>query len=173
MWYNIDMNKKNILLVEYILSKLNGGVADYWKVYKLLYFIDFQYYSKHKKSITGDDYYNWEYGPMPYQKGNAEYINNNIINEGVKANLWRNINENTIQLIPGQNVTDQFNAEELIVIDEILLKYGALSGKELVDLSHEDMPWKMTKRGEKIDYDYVMWRETEPMIIEDITEQVV
>ncbi len=35
------------------------------------------------------------------------------------------------------------------------------------------MPWKMTRSGEIIDYDYVFWRETKETCIENITNKII
>jgi uncharacterized phage-associated protein len=171
LWYNIFMDKK-YNLIQNILSRLDGGTADLWQVYKLMYFIDFECYSKYRKSVTGAMYYNWQYGPMPY-KNDAEYATQNIINIGQKENLWRGVGDNRVQ-INLENLKDSsFSLEEKDSIGVILDKYSKLSGAELVAISHEDMPWKMTKKGDFIDYDYVMWRDTEETRVEDITDKVL
>jgi len=43
----------------------------------------------------------------------------------------------------------------------------------MVTLTHQDIPWKMTKKGEIIDYDYVFWRETEESQIKNIIKVVL
>ncbi len=161
---------KKLQLVQFILSRLDGGSADLWKIYKLMYFIDFAFYAEHKRSLSGAEYYNWPYGPVPMDK--QQYSIENIIDKGAHETLWRKIDEKHVQIQTLAN-TDNFKDAELIVIENILSRYGGLSGKELVDLSHEDMPWKMTKEGEKIEYEYVFWRDKEPIQIEDITQLVL
>lgn len=163
---------KKLLLIQKILSNVDGGSADLWKIYKLMYFIDFEFYSKFGKSISGSDYYHWEYGPMPY-KDNTEYSNLNLVEKGIDKGLWRKVDDsNLVQVIPESTLDNAFNQQEELVIFEVLDKYKKLSGKELVDLSHGDMPWKMTKDKEKIDYEFVKWRETEESEVLDITEEV-
>jgi uncharacterized phage-associated protein len=164
---------KAINLIKLILTRLDGGVADFWKIYKLLYFIDFENYKNTKNSITNADYYNWEYGPLPYQN-RTEYQSNliNLIKLGAKQKVWSLINSNSIQIKNFENLNDSFDPRELLTIDTILDKYSKLTGKELVALSHEDMPYLMTKTGEKIDYEYVFWRETS-VEITDITNEIL
>lgn len=162
---------KKYLLIQKILSRLDAGVADLWKIYKLMYFIDFEYYKTYKKSITGSKYYNWQYGPMPYGDS-SDYAIANIIEKGEAKDLWKKINDNTVQINYANLLEDVFSSEEKVVLDNILDRYGKLSGAELVAISHEDMPWKMTKKGEEINYEYVMWRDTEDTVIDDITSKV-
>ncbi len=162
---------KKLELIRYILSRLDGGVADLWKIYKLMYFIDFAFYAEHKKSLSGAEYYNWQYGPVPMNQ--QQYLIENLIESGEGLGLWRKVDQKSVQVNNPVVDKDGFNSEEVAVIDGVLSKYGGLTGRELVTLSHEDIPWKMTKEGEKIEYDYVFWRETEPVEIQDITDQVL
>ncbi len=169
LWYNIFMDKK-YLLIQKILSRLDGGVADLWKIYKLMYFIDFEYYKTYKKSISGCKYYNWQYGPLPYNT--TQYAIENMIERGEENGLWGKVGPANVQINYSNLLNSNFSTEEELVFDSILNKYGRLSGAELVAISHEDMPWKMTKKGEEIDYDYVMWRDSEETVITDITQKV-
>jgi uncharacterized phage-associated protein len=163
---------KKLLLIQRILKGVNGGTADKLKIYKLMYFIDFEFYNKYQKSISNSDYYNWQFGPLPY-KDNIDYNQNNLIEKGVVFGFWKQIDgEEKYQVNQEKQAKGSFLPEEELVILEMLDKYGKLDGKELVDLSHGDMPWKMTKDREKIEYEYVKWRETEESKIEDITQQV-
>jgi uncharacterized phage-associated protein len=170
------MNKtsnKTISLIQVILHRLEGGVADYWKIYKLLYFIDFENFKKTSKSITGNSYYNWEYGPMPYLP-KSNYKNDNFVIDGVNQDLWHKIDDHTVQINFLAKQTESFDNDELLSIDFILDKYSKLSGKELVALTHDDVPYMMTASGEKIEYEYVYWRdsEIEKNSIEDITSLI-
>lgn len=162
---------KKLLLIKYILQKCDGGAANLWKIYKLMYYIDFAYYEKNKKSITNANYYNWKYGPAPMNK--EEYASSNLIEIGQNDNLWRKIDAITVQIEDHSFNENDFTADEKNVVDKILLIYGGLPSKDLVTLSHEDMPWKMTKEGELIDYEYVFWRDTDEDIIEDITKEIM
>lgn len=170
--------KKKLFLIQRILKEMEGGYADLWQIYKLMYFIDFEFYNRFKKSVSGAEYYNWQYGPMPY-KNDADYAKNNLVDLGEKKNLWKKVDEagKTIQInlqkIHGPEMGDAFSTEEEMIISEILEKYKKLSGKELVDLSHGDMPWIMTSDKEKIEYEYVNWRDTSETTVEDITKLVL
>lgn len=161
---------KKLELIRTILRRQSSGTADLWKIYKLMYFIDFRYYQKYGRSLSGAQYYNWPYGPVPMN--NEEYRTANLIERGSVLGMWAKIDDKTVQINPATDAPDDFSPEEQIVINDVLSMYGALSGKDLVTISHEDMPWKMTKDGEKIEYEYAKWRETEPQVVEDITEQV-
>jgi uncharacterized phage-associated protein len=158
-------NKKALKLIHTILE--NAGVCDFWKVFKLMYFIDFDFYLHHKKSISGEVYYHLPYGPVP----NTNYADNLIL-AGEHLNYW-SVKKHSLYVKPVDKIDGEFTQEETETINRIIEKYRHLSGKELVDLSHEDAPWTMTDMNEVIDYDYVFWRETEPMTYEDITEKIL
>ncbi len=172
VWYNTIMDK-NLKLIQLILSKIDGGVADLWKIYKIMYFVDFEHYSKHKKPISDLEYFNWPYGPMPYED-NQSYSMKNMIERGEALDMWRKIDSKNVQINSTPNVTKSFSDQELLTIENIISRYGNLSGKDLVSISHDDMPWKMTKLNEKIEYDYVFWRDLEAAdSVEDITASVL
>ena len=167
-------HSKALNLIKLILTRLDGGVADYWKVYKLLYFIDFENYSKTKKSITGYNYYNWKYGPLPY-KNNDEYKDSNInlIKIGIEQKLWTELDNKTIQIKDFGDPLNGFDVTEQLSFDNIMDRYSRLTGSELVALSYEDTPYLMTELTELIDYDYVFWRESKPDVVTDITDQIL
>ena len=168
------MIDKSISLIKLILTRLDGGVADYWKIYKLLYFIDFENYSKDKTSVTGYDYYNWKYGPLPYINDEDYHDSQkNLIDVGIQRGIWAKVDTKTVQIKDFRDPINGFSATEQLSIDNILDRYSKLTGAELVALSHEDTPYLMTQLGELVDYDYVFWRETKPDIVTDITDQIL
>ena len=149
-----------------------GQIADKLKVYKLMYFIDFEFYLKEKKSISNEQYYNCQFGPVP-GTNQQNYFKDNLIDEGVLQKLWKLENNEIITNAEKIKELDSFQVDEIETIDQILDVYGKLKSVDLVTLTHQDIPWKMTKNGEIIDYDYVFWRESQESQIENITDKVL
>ena len=137
-----------------------------------MYFVDFAYYFVHKKSISGSCYYNCEYGPVP-ATNQKNYHQNNLLLKGQQQNLWQLDNTTIVLNIEKAIELDGFNLAQTDTIDEIVGQYGRLNSFDLVTLTHQDMPWKMTKNGETIDYEYVFWRETQEAQVENITSHLI
>ena len=160
-----EVNSKSIKLAQLILSRV--GVCDYWKLLKLMYFIDFENYSLFNKPITEEKYVHLPYGPVP------DGYKSNLIEQGVKLGIWKNSEPHKLILQTTDGLDDSFTNLEQAAIDLILAKYGNLSGSELVALSHEDPPWYLTEKGEVIDYELVKWRDSKIIDSENITAKVL
>jgi len=159
-------NPKTLKLAQIILSRV--GICDYWKLLKLMYFIDFESYYVTEKSITENTYYHLPYGPVPDQ------YKSDIIEKGIKMGLWERTGEHSLILKNAEMIED-IKLEKLdeTFVELILEKYGSLTGKDLVALSHDDPPWYLTNEGEKIEFELVKWRDSEITHSEDITEKVM
>jgi uncharacterized phage-associated protein len=159
-------NPKTLKLAQIILSKV--GVCDYWKLLKLMYFIDFESYYVTEKPVTENVYYHLPYGPVP------DNYKANIIEKGLEMGLWEKTGEYSLILKNTESI-ENIKLEKLdeTFVELILEKYGNLTGKNLVSLSHDDPPWYLTNEGEKIDYDLVKWRDSEITHSENITNQVL
>lgn len=100
------------------------------KLQKLLYYSQVWYYVKYKKQLYRDNIFAWIFGPVVYSVWN-EY-------RFVKRN------EN-IPHIKGNNHFLAKDIEEHL--EEIWNIYGKLSGAQLVELTHNEVPWKNSRQG--------------------------
>lgn len=148
---------KEVLL--YVLSKVGakpniGETA----LYKLLYFIDFDFYEKFEEQLMGARYIKNHYGPTPVefkkvvedmeQKGEIEKIKSKYFQYEQKKYLPRRD--------PDLN---SLSAQEIKHIDEVLARLSDKNANELTDYSHNDVPWKVHKSGETISYESVFYRD--------------
>ncbi len=170
----INVPQKNLVkfkeVLLYILnrvgSKPNVGES---VLYKLLYFIDFNYYEKYEEQLIGATYIKNNYGPTP-----KEFIK--IVNEmegkkelsKVESQYFKYPQTKYLPLRePDLSV---LNARELRMIDSVL---ESLSGKNATDISeysHNDVPWLTTEDGEVIDYESVFYR-THPYSVRSYDEE--
>ncbi|MFH1654707.1 MAG: type II toxin-antitoxin system antitoxin SocA domain-containing protein [Pseudomonadota bacterium] len=150
---------KEVLL--YILEKVGarpniGETA----IYKLLYFIDFDYYEKFEEQLIGATYIKNKFGPTPVEfvKIVQEMMKENEI-EVVKSKYFQFEQKKYLPLrSPDLSV---LNARELEHINEVLARLADKSAKELSDYSHDDLPWKVHKMNERISYESVFYRDYE------------
>ncbi len=127
-------------------------------LYKLLYFIDFDYYEKHGKSVTGLTYVRNHFGPTPnstFESVVAGMVTNKEL-EIVKTKFFNNLQRKYLPTVSSD--LHKLDASELRHIDEELMRLSDKNATELSDFSHKDMPWIATEDGKPIDYQLAMYR---------------
>lgn len=157
---------KMLNLIHLLLSK--QGVCDFKKILKLLYFIDFEHFYLYDKSITGEVYYNLPHGPVPTKSYRT------LFDEGQKQGLFTIVDPFHLSVCSNyQSNISMFGKLEQNTVENILTKYGHLTGNQLEAISHIDIPYVLTELQEVIEYEYVKYRDSEITESEDITELVL
>ena len=147
---------KNVIL--FFANKIKNGTLGKLKIMKLLYFLDFDFFEKYGKSITGDEYLRFENGPVPRM---AEKLIKSMVGKEIKISKVRiGDGYNDQQLIePTKNFDmSSFSKEELLMMEEVADKWEKLSGVEMKNASHGEAPWIATKPNEVIDYNLSYYR---------------
>jgi len=127
-------------------------------IYKLLYFIDFDYYEKTGRSITGMTYIRNHYGPTPsltFEKI-VKGMEARKDLEVITTKFFKNTQKKYLPRV--KPVLNELSADELSHINQVLHRLSDKTATELSALSHKDMPWIVTKQGEPINYRYVFYR---------------
>ncbi len=150
---------KEVLL--YVLNKVGakpniGETA----LYKLLYFIDFDFYERFEEQLTGARYIKNHYGPTPVEfKKIVENMEKKKEIERVKSRYFQYAQKKYLpHREPNLKV---LSAQEIKHIDEVLARLSHKNANELSDYSHNDVPWKIHKSGEIISYESVFYRDPE------------
>lgn len=147
---------KQVLL--YVLGKIAGkpniGMT---ALYKLLYFIDFDYYEKYEEQLMGLSYIKNHYGPTPREfVKTVEQMKKEEDIEEVKSSYFTYEQK---KFLPRKEPDlGALNAQEISMIDNVLARYGDMTAAQLTSLSHEDTPWMVAENGEDIDYEHVFYR---------------
>ena len=154
----VDPDKLRETLL-YVLNKVGGkpNVGE-TVLYKLLYFIDMDYYEKYGKSITGLTYIHNTYGPSPVRDFSAVVTDMQAHDELdiVETKFFNNKQKKYLpQTTPN---LEKLTAREIKHIDEELARLSDKTASELSDLSHKDTPWIVAKQGKPIDYRDVFYR---------------
>ncbi len=155
---------KQVLL--YILKKVGGkpniGMT---ALYKLLYFIDFDYYEKYEDQLMGLIYLKNHHGPTPLLFDNLikEMVAKGEI-EIIKSKFYEY--PQTKYLINPSIDPDLsiLNGQEQEHIDTELERLSNKTASELTELSHKDVPWISAKSGKQLDYESVFYRTAETSI---------
>jgi len=125
----------------YILTKVGGkpNIGE-TAIYKLLYFIDFDYYEKYEEQLIGATYIKNHFGPTPveFKKIVDEMVENNEVK---KVNIkYFNYDQKKYLALREPDLSKLKDARELQHIDEVLARLGDKNGNELSNYSHDDVP---------------------------------
>jgi len=148
---------KEVLL--YILSKVGGkpnvGEA---VIYKLLYFIDFDFYEKFEEQLVGATYIKNHYGPTPVE---FKVMVDDMIKKGeltkIESKYFNHLQKKYLP-VREPDLTKLKDARELHHIDEVLARLSDKNATELSEYSHEDTPWLIAKENQPLDYEAVFYR---------------
>lgn len=138
-------------------SKPNIGES---VLYKLLYFIDFNYYEKYEEQLIGATYIKNNYGPTP--KEFIKIIEEMVINGEIVKIEDKYFQYPQRKYLP-LRISDLscLKANELKMIDDVLEKLSDMNASQISEYSHNDVPWLTTDDGEIIDYESVFYRTSE------------
>ena len=158
----ISVPRKNLKKFKEVLLYILGKVGAKPNVgetvlYKLLYFIDFNYYEKYEEQLIGATYIKNHHGPTPieFQSIVNEMIENKEI-EVVQSKYFQHLQK---KYLPHQEPDlSVFNANEIKVIDDVLQKLSGMNASTISEYSHQDVPWMVTSERQKIDYESVFYR---------------
>ncbi|NQT29467.1 MAG: DUF4065 domain-containing protein [Candidatus Saganbacteria bacterium] len=143
-----------LYLLERCAGKPNIGET---VLYKLLYFIDFNYYEAYEEQLTGATYIKNKYGPTP-----VEFIK--IIDQMQDSEAIRIIKDKyhgypQKRYLPLEKPDlTKLKASEKEIIDQVINQLSDKKAAEISEYSHEDVPWKATGNKEIIDYELVFYR---------------
>src|SRR3989344_3037466 len=127
--FKLDENKyKNVILY---LSR-NVGKGSVWgkkKMYKLLYYLDFDFFEKYEKPITGDIYHKLKMGPAPsyFDVMAAELQEACKLFVG-KGRTGHGYNDAVVYKASQDPDLTVFSKEEIEMLDRVIALYGDKTG---------------------------------------------
>jgi len=157
-------NKKYENTVLYLCTALGGSIRGKKKLAKLLYYIDFDRYAykESTKSVTGDTYLAWKMGPVPkhYNEVLAKLESRGLVKVH-SVDSPDNYLPTEVYSATTQPDMTLFDADDRLIMERVVKKYGALTGKQLEDLPHAEAPFIATEQSQDIAYDLVFYRGTD------------
>jgi len=152
----------------YTLKKVGGKPNIGMTVlYKLLYFMDFDYYEKYEDQLMGLVYFKNHHGPTPllFEKLISDMVKNGEV-EIIKSKFYQY--PQTKYLVNPKVEPDLsiLNGKEQEHIDWELQRLSDLTATQLSDLSHKDVPWVSAENGKPLDYESVFYRTPETSVRE-------
>ncbi len=148
---------KEVLL--YILSKV-GGKSNVGEavIYKLFYFIDFDFYEKFEEQLVGATYIKNHYGPTPVE---FKTVVDDMIQGGEVVKVkekYFNYPQRKYLAVRRPNL-DVLSGREIEHIDDVLARLSDKNAKEMENYSHEDIPWETAEDGKPLSYESVFYRD--------------
>ncbi len=146
----MNLREEKILnIIKYF--KKNTSNLGKTKLFKLLFYLDFSYFKKHGKTITGYDYYTYPYGPVP--KELLEQLKSGNLTEEFRTHF--DIVEikdddsefKKFEIILKNDKIDfeVFSKYEVDMLEEIAYIFKDSNAKEMTEASHfHKTPWKTT-----------------------------
>lgn len=149
---NTQENKLRGMLEYCLLNGSSHGKIPKTKLFKLIYLSDFTSYYSTGKSISGLEYKNREYGPVPdvlfFLVDKMVESGDIVIEDGSLASFHK------LAIEPKylKNLTE---GEEKI-LSEVCDYWSKKSTGEIVDLTHKQRPWALTKEDEVVPYELIL-----------------
>ncbi len=153
---NLDKFKQVFLYVlEKVGSRPNVGMT---VLYKLLYFIDFDYYEKYEEQLMGLTYFKNHHGPTPKEFIKVvEQMKRDGELEEMSSKYFTYDQKKFVPVVRPD--LRKLNGQELELIDDVLNRLAGKSATELSDYSHKDTPWMVAEMGENLEYESVFYRD--------------
>lgn len=150
----------------YILSKVgNKPNIGQTALYKLLYFIDFDYYEKYEQQLIGATYIKNKFGPTPISF--AKLVREMEQTGALVTVSSKYFGHDQTKYIATQDPdVSSLSGQELKHIDDELARLAHLSAADLSDLSHIDTPWRVAAERDVLDYEHVFYRPDETSVRE-------
>ncbi len=138
------------------------------KLYKLLFYLDFTHFKETGRSITGLDYYAWDFGPAP-RKLHDELTEQP--NSDLQACISLQGSATSFVGIKAKKKFDgkHFTKRELRILKELCEIFRDAKAEHMVEASHmTEQPWDITKnrKGMYALIDYLLALDNSPESID-------
>lgn len=137
------------------------------KLFKLLYFLDFEHYKQTGRGVTGLDYYAWKMGPVPVALYDEIDSPEQDLAKKVSFKLKPiGRNRRFVQVEPKSAFdASHFSKRELRLMETLATEYRDAYADDLVEATHiETLPWHQVfnvegRKQKEIPYDYALRKD--------------
>ncbi|MFA5349127.1 MAG: type II toxin-antitoxin system antitoxin SocA domain-containing protein [Candidatus Paceibacterota bacterium] len=148
---------KQMILACLRCSSAQDGKIPKTKLAKLLYLADFAWYYKNLQSMSGMQYLRRAYGPVPdpYFRALTELEENGKISIDHKGDSFLVSSSGS----SSKQKFDLLNDKELNLIKKISAKWKNKNTRDIVDFTHEQLPYKICSPDEIIPYELIIQQD--------------
>ena len=155
-------------MIHYFIGKRRSTLGK-TVLYKLCYFSDFDFYELNERSITGMRYCRLPHGPAPSDFDTAM---RSLEVQGLAREERVDSDDGAYprykyHLLKEADPKRTFSQEEIDMMDWVFDRYGKMTAVALSDLSHQDIPWRITEDLEEIPYEAVFFRNKVTSVRDD------
>lgn len=162
---NFTLNKDKYKAALLYIANSLGQIEGMKKAYKLLYYLDFDFYEAYEKPFTGEVYKALEMGPVPiYFTGIVQELEDEGKIQIKKIRKLPTHENETVIYKPLSNTDYNFTKEEKNMLDRVIKLYGGQTGTTLERLSHAEAPYNAVDTYQIIPYEYSIYRDTQDLI---------
>jgi uncharacterized phage-associated protein len=176
----IDHSRDKLMNAMVFFAK-NTNYCGKIKMYKLLYFLDFEHYKEIGRSVTGLEYFAWKKGPVPKSLGaEIDFIDTDASQLGEHLEIVRIPTQNNdLQLfVPKREFNrDHITKREFRIMDSLASEYRDTLAKDMIEATHlENQPWgeiynKQGRKFEPIPYELALRKHEKEVMLEYIRDQ--
>jgi uncharacterized phage-associated protein len=144
-------------VILFFLERINNVDLGRTKLMKLLYYVDFDHYEMHGKSLTGATYRKLPHGPVPQEA-------KKLIENMASRHLVHQVRVKRAQYAQHRLITQAkfdpslFSGEEIQTLERVAKEWEHCTGTEIEASSHAEAPWAATRDGKIIDYELAHYR---------------
>lgn len=138
----------------YLADKTHPGKT---KLFKLLYLADATAFGQRGAPITDESYVHYNFGPAPQTLLRSFSAIAAGCVEVEAIDMGSDMHEQRMRAKPSADLSPLSDSDRAI-LDEVILEYGQMSGSELRRLTHEEIPYRVTAKGEPISYYLAAYR---------------
>lgn len=159
-WRPVINKKKYKQAILFLLnSSANNTLLGKVKLFKLLYYIDFDHHQSFKTPITGDVYCKRAYGPVGQ---NVDKLLLEMVSEELIAITTKPVGDVTQYVFTAliqSKPHEHFSASEIEVLEQVAKKWANHTTGEIVTATHGEAPWRAVDMGEEIPYSLAFYRQ--------------
>ncbi|MCG8056380.1 MAG: SocA family protein [Candidatus Thiodiazotropha endolucinida] len=114
------------------------------KLFKLLYFLDFEHFSITGRSVTGLDYYAWPKGPVPVEIFDEIDSPKETLKDAVQVSKKKAFNGKVMNnIVPIRKFSaEHFSKRELKLLEALSKEYSDSYAENMIEATHlENLPW--------------------------------
>lgn len=154
----------------YILNKV-GAKPNIGEtvIYKLLYFIDFDYYEEYEEQLIGATYMKNVFGPTPIEF--AKFVEKMLDKDIVKVKNKYFDYPQTKYLPLRRADLSKLKGSDIKVIDSVLERLSDMNAAQISEYAHNDVPWLTTEDEQVIEYESVFYR-TSPYSVREYSGDI-
>lgn len=171
-------HKQDKLINAIIYFVTNTKSCGKTKLFKLLYFLDFEHFSITGRSVTGLEYFAWPMGPVPKELNDeldnpSEQLSTSL--QVAKKNAFNG--KEMLDITPVQEFKpDHFSKRELKLLEKLCVEYRNSYANDMVEATHlENLPWHKVyeeegRKQELIPYELALKSSEYDQIIKNVIE---